>query len=323
LTKPLLEVRDLAVSFETERGRARVLDGVTFQLNAGETLGLVGESGCGKSVTSLAITRLLPKPSGQIDQGQVLLDGVDLFSLSPAELRKIRGPRIGMVFQDAMTALNPVKRLHQQMAESISLHAPELSPKAVQDRSLELLNDVGIPSPELRLNDYPHQLSGGMRQRVMIAMALSAEPDLLIADEPTTALDVTVQAQILALIQRLQKERGMAVIFITHDLGVVAQICERVAVMYAGRIAEQGSVADLFSDPKHPYTRGLFYSIPHLDRQPLTELPTIEGLVPSPFDMPSGCRFSTRCPQVTERCKQPPALQFKQGRELACHEVSL
>ena len=323
MTKPLLEVRDLAVSFETERGRARVLDGVTFQLNAGETLGLVGESGCGKSVTSLAITRLLPKPSGQIDQGQVLLKGVDLFSLSPAELRKIRGPRIGMVFQDAMTALNPVKRLHQQMAESISLHAPELSPKAIQDRSLELLNDVGIPSPELRLNDYPHQLSGGMRQRVMIAMALSAEPDLLIADEPTTALDVTVQAQILALIQRLQKERGMAVIFITHDLGVVAQICERVAVMYAGRIAEQGSVADLFSDPKHPYTRGLFNSIPHLDRQSLTELPTIEGLVPSPFDMPSGCRFSTRCPQVTERCKQSPALQFKQGRELACHEVSL
>ena len=222
----------------------------------------------GKSVTSLAITRLLPKPSGQIDQGEVLLDGVNLLTLSPAELRKIRGPRIGMVFQDAMTALNPVKRLHQQMAESISLHAPELSPKAIQARSLELLNDVGIPSPELRLNDYPHQLSGGMRQRVMIAMALSAEPDLLIADEPTTALDVTVQAQILALIQRLQKERGMAVIFITHDLGVVAQICERVAVMYAGRIAEQGSVADLFSDPKHPYTRGLFNSIPHLDREP-------------------------------------------------------
>ena len=323
MTKPLLDVRNLAVSFETERGRAAVLDGVSFQLNAGETLGLVGESGCGKSVTSLAITRLLPKPSGQIDQGEVLLDGVNLLTLSPAELRKIRGPRIGMVFQDAMTALNPVKRLHQQMAESISLHAPELSPKAIQDRSLELLNDVGIPSPELRLNDYPHQLSGGMRQRVMIAMALSAEPDLLIADEPTTALDVTVQAQILALIQRLQKERGMAVIFITHDLGVVAQICERVAVMYAGRIAEQGSVADLFSDPKHPYTRGLFNSIPHLDREPLTELPTIEGLVPSPFDMPRGCRFSTRCPQVTERCKQSPELQFKQGRELACHEVSL
>lgn len=320
---PLLSVQDLSVSFRTERGRAAVLDGVSFDLMPGETLGLVGESGCGKSVTSLGITRLLPKPSGQIDQGSVFLSGQNLMSLSAFEMRAIRGPRIGMIFQDAMTALNPVQRLSRQMDESIRLHAPELSKAQAHARAVELLTDVGIPSPELRLNDYPHQLSGGMRQRVMIAMALSAEPDLLIADEPTTALDVTVQAQILALIQRLQAERGMAVIFITHDLGVVAQICQRVAVMYAGRIVEQGSVKTLFQNPKHPYTQGLFDSIPHLDREPLTPLPTIEGQVPSPFDMPPGCRFAPRCAKATDRCTSRPVLQTDNQRTLACHEVSL
>lgn len=321
--QPLLSVSDLSVSFTTERGRAGVLDRVSFEVAPSETLGLVGESGCGKSVTSLAITRLLPKPSGQIDQGTVLLDGVNLFELSAADMRRIRGPRIGMIFQDAMTALNPVQRLHRQMDESIRLHAPQLSESEARKKAIELLTEVGIPSPELRLNDYPHQLSGGMRQRVMIAMALSAEPDLLIADEPTTALDVTVQAQILALIKRLQAERGMAVIFITHDLGVVAQICQRVAVMYAGRIVEQGQVRDLFRDPKHPYTQGLFASIPHLDRTPLTPLPTIEGLVPSPFEMPNGCRFAPRCPKAKPHCDQEPRLQSNAGRTLACHEVEL
>ena len=318
-----LSVKDLSVSFTTERGRAGVLDGVSFDLAKGETLGLVGESGCGKSVTSLGITRLLPKPSGQIDAGEVWLDGVNLLELPAIEMQRIRGPRIGMIFQDAMTALNPVQRLHVQMDESIRLHAPELSKSQALARAIELLTDVGIPSPEMRLNDYPHQLSGGMRQRVMIAMALAAEPDLLIADEPTTALDVTVQAQILMLIKRLQQQRGMAVIFITHDLGVVAQLCQRVAVMYAGRIVEQGSVKALFSDPKHPYTRGLFDSIPHLDRQPLTPLPTIEGLVPSPFDMPAGCRFAPRCPKAQSHCQTRPPLQSKDQRTLACHEVSL
>ena len=318
-----LSVKDLSVSFTTERGRAGVLDGVSFDLAKGETLGLVGESGCGKSVTSLGITRLLPKPSGQIDAGEVWLDGVNLLELPAIEMQRIRGPRIGMIFQDAMTALNPVQRLHVQMDESIRLHAPELSKSQALARAIELLTDVGIPSPEMRLNDYPHQLSGGMRQRVMIAMALAAEPDLLIADEPTTALDVTVQAQILMLIKRLQQQRGMAVIFITHDLGVVAQLCQRVAVMYAGRIVEQGSVKALFSDPKQPYTRGLFDSIPHLDRQPLTPLPTIEGLVPSPFDMPAGCRFAPRCPKAQSHCQTRPPLQSKDQRTLACHEVSL
>ena len=318
-----LSVKDLSVSFTTERGRAGVLDGVSFDLAKGETLGLVGESGCGKSVTSLGITRLLPKPSGQIDAGEVWLDGVNLLELPAIEMQRIRGPRIGMIFQDAMKALNPVQRLHVQMDESIRLHAPELSKSQALARAIELLTDVGIPSPEMRLNDYPHQLSGGMRQRVMIAMALAAEPDLLIADEPTTALDVTVQAQILMLIKRLQQQRGMAVIFITHDLGVVAQLCQRVAVMYAGRIVEQGSVKALFSDPKHPYTRGLFDSIPHLDRQPLTPLPTIEGLVPSPFDMPAGCRFAPRCPKAQSHCQTRPPLQSKDQRTLACHEVSL
>lgn len=318
-----LSVKDLSVSFTTERGRAGVLDGVSFDLAKGETLGLVGESGCGKSVTSLGITRLLPKPSGQIDAGEVWLDGVNLLELPAIEMQRIRGPRIGMIFQDAMTALNPVQRLYVQMDESIRLHAPELSKSQARARAIELLTDVGIPSPEMRLNDYPHQLSGGMRQRVMIAMALAAEPDLLIADEPTTALDVTVQAQILMLISRLQQQRGMAVIFITHDLGVVAQLCQRVAVMYAGRIVEQGSVKALFSDPKHPYTQGLFDSIPHLDRQPLTPLPTIEGLVPSPFDMPAGCRFAPRCPKAQSHCQTRPPLQSKDQRTLACHEVSL
>lgn len=321
--QPLLSVKDLSVSFTTERGRAGVLDRVSFDIAPSETLGLVGESGCGKSVTSLAITRLLPKPSGQIDHGSVHLDGRNLFDLSPAEMRHVRGPRIGMIFQDAMTALNPVQRLHRQMEESIRLHAAHLSKSQARDKAVELLTEVGIPSPEQRLNDYPHQLSGGMRQRVMIAMALSAEPDLLIADEPTTALDVTVQAQILALIKRLQAERGMAVIFITHDLGVVAQICQRVAVMYAGRIVEQGPVRELFTQPKHPYTQGLFASIPHLNRTPLTPLPTIEGLVPSPFEMPPGCRFAPRCPQAKPHCDQVPAQQHQGARMLACHEAQL
>lgn len=320
----LLKVQDLSVAFETEQGRAEVLDRVSFSIDRGQTLGLVGESGCGKSVTSLAIMRLLPKPSGRVTHGQVVLDGQDILALPRDQLGAIRGPRIGMIFQDAMTALNPVKRIRVQLFESLTLHGETWSKGDLQRRAVELLDQVGIPEPALRLNDYPHQLSGGMRQRVMIAMALAGDPDLLIADEPTTALDVTVQAQILELIQRLQREHGMAVIFITHDLGVVAQICQRIAVMYAGRIVEQADVKSLFKTPKHPYTQGLLNSIPRLDREPLSELPTIEGLVPSALSMPNGCRFAPRCPHAVPRCSdEAPAFQHQGVRALACHQVQL
>ena len=320
----LLRVDNLSVAFATEAGRAEVLDGVSFSIGAGETLGIVGESGCGKSVTSLAIMRLLPQPSGQITGGDICLDGDSLVNRPASAMHAIRGPRIGMIFQDAMTALNPVKRIRAQMAESLSLHGQGHSKRDIQARSIALLEDVGIPEPALRLDDYPHQLSGGMRQRVMIAIALAGDPDLLIADEPTTALDVTVQAQILSLIQSIQAKRNMAVIFITHDLGVVAQVCQRVAVMYAGRIVESAPASELFADPKHPYTQGLLHSIPRLDREPLTALPTIEGLVPSALDMPPGCRFAPRCARAVAHCHaQVPRTQQRGTRQLMCHEASL
>ncbi len=320
----LLDVDNLSVSFTTEAGEARVLDAVSFSIARGETLGLVGESGCGKSVTSLALMRLLPQPSGHITGGDIRLDGDSLLKKSIRDMHAIRGPRIGMIFQDAMTALNPVKRIREQLKESLTLHGQKLSKAAIQARCIELLGDVGIPEPALRLDDYPHQLSGGMRQRVMIAMALAGDPDLLIADEPTTALDVTVQAQILSLIQSIQAAHGMAVIFITHDLGVVEPLCQRVAVMYAGRIVETAPAQALFRDPKHPYTQGLLNSIPRLDREPLTPLPTIEGLVPSALNMPNGCRFAPRCPRATDRCTaEAPSMQTTSDRTLACHEVSL
>ena len=262
----VLEVNNLKTSFQTDSGEVTAVDGISFKLERGKTLGLVGESGCGKSVTSLSVMRLLPKPAGRISDGQVLLEiegeKVDISRLAPSELKNVRGKRIAMIFQEPMTALNPVQRIGKQLAETFELHFPEYDRDRVRKECIQLLEKVGISSPEQRLNEYPHQLSGGMRQRVMIAIALACKPDILIADEPTTALDVTVQAQILSLMKKLQQEIGMSIIFITHDLGVVAEICDDIVVMYAGRIVEKGPAKQLLRSPAHPYTRGLLSSIP-------------------------------------------------------------
>ena len=317
----LLEVKDLSVTFDTDERTVGVLDNVCIDVKPGETLGIVGESGCGKSVTSLSIMRLLPQPAGKITNGSVFFDGQDLLSLSKEDMRTIRGRKIAMIFQEPMTALNPVQRVGVQMMESLKLHRSDIS-KEEQRQECEKRHDrVGIPEPRLRLTEYPHQLSGGMRQRVMIAMALLHVPDILIADEPTTALDVTIQAQILELIAELQKQSGMSVIFITHDLAVIAEISDRVVVMYAGRVVEQAKIKDLFENPRHPYTRGLLGSIPTLDGTPKTPLSTIPGMVPSFADMPSGCRFRNRCDYAQERCKtEVPALKETGGSHaVACH----
>ncbi len=295
MTETLLEVRDLRVGFQTERGLLTAVDEVDFILESGKMMGLVGESGCGKSVTARALMRLLEQPSGRVLQGEVLLDGRDILTLPLAAMRKIRGKEIAMIFQEPMTALNPVHRVGRQIVENILLHQ-EIGKNAALKRAVELMEWVGIPAPDERINDYPHQLSGGMRQRVMIAMALSCNPRILIADEPTTALDVTVQAQILDLIKRIQKDTGMAVILITHDLAVVAETCDEVAVMYAGRIVERGPVETVFRSPLHPYTKGLMGCLPKLDHPPKTMLPIIPGMVPGLRDLPVGCRFAARCP---------------------------
>ena len=317
----LLEVQDLSVSFDTDEATVAVLDDVAFQLANGETLGVVGESGCGKSVTSLAIMGLLPKPAGHVTGGQILFRGDDLLSYRPEQMRSIRGRKISMIFQEPMTALNPVQRVGQQLMETLQLHRPESKRDEQLKISVELLDRVGIPEPRQRLTEYPHQLSGGMRQRVMIAMALIHVPDILIADEPTTALDVTIQAQILELIAELQRENGMAVIFITHDLAVIAEIADRVVVMYAGRVAEEATALELFSQPLHPYTQGLLNSIPSLSGTPKTQLKTIRGMVPSFANMPSGCRFRNRCERAQQLCAQevPKYPNAKNGRSVACH----
>ena len=299
----LLSVSDLCVDFQTDHGTLNVLDHVSFDIEKGKTLGLVGESGCGKSVTSLAIMKLLPQPAGNIRSGTVSFNDVPLSSLAPKELRKIRGNRIAMIFQEPMTALNPVKAIGKQIAEVFELHRPELTKKQMFEETINVLDKVGIPDTGKRIFEYPHQLSGGMRQRVMIAMALACKPDLLIADEPTTALDVTIQAQILDLMQSLQKEYGMGILFITHDLGVIAELCDDVVVMYAGRVAEKSSVKELFKQPKHPYTKGLLNSIPKLNQAKKSRLNTIEGQVPTLQNMPQGCRFYNRCPYKQEDCK--------------------
>ena len=295
MTEPLLEVRDLRVGFQTEEGLLTAVDDVAFTLESGKMMGLVGESGCGKSVTARTLMRLLEQPSGRVLKGEVLLEGRDVLTLPLEAMRNIRGKEIAMIFQEPMTALNPVHRVGRQIVENILLHQ-EIGANAALKRAVELMEWVGIPAPDERINDYPHQLSGGMRQRVMIAMALSCNPKILIADEPTTALDVTVQAQILDLIKRLQKDTGMAVILITHDLGVVAETCDDVAVMYAGRIVERGPVETVFRSPQHPYTKGLMGCLPRLDHQPKTMLPIIPGMVPGLRDLPEGCRFAARCP---------------------------
>jgi oligopeptide/dipeptide ABC transporter ATP-binding protein len=293
MSSPILQVENLVTAFDTDAGRMTAVDGISFEVPSGKTLGIVGESGCGKSVTAFSITRLLPQPHGKILGGSIRFEGRDLAALPVEEMQKIRGNDISMIFQEPMTALNPVQTVGRQLAEAILLHT-ECSKAEVLARSIDMMKKVRIPAPEQRLNEYPHQLSGGMRQRVMIAMALMNKPKLLIADEPTTALDVTVQAQILELIADLQKEMGMSVILITHDLGVIAEVCDEVAVMYAGRIVEKASVFDLFAHPRHAYTQGLLESIPRLDSKPKTLLKAIPGNVPSIADFKPGCRFAER-----------------------------
>ncbi|MFP6795717.1 MAG: ABC transporter ATP-binding protein [Pseudomonadales bacterium] len=316
----LLEVRGLRTGFDTDAGFVEVLDGVSFELAAGETLGLVGESGCGKSVSALSIMKLLPQPAGKITAGSIEFQNRDLVTLAKEEMHEVRGNRISMIFQEPMTALNPVHRVGNQIVEAVKLHEPDLTTRIARRRALEMLERVGIPAPDQRLQDYPHQLSGGMRQRVMIAMALAMHPDLLIADEPTTALDVTIQAQILDLLRDMQRESGMAILFITHDLGVIAELCDRVTVMYAGCVVEQAGVAELFSQPRHPYTQGLLRSIPRLDSSPKQPLATIPGVVPALIDMPDGCRFRNRCPNADNECERrsPELIQFAE-RHIACH----
>ncbi|PMP75194.1 MAG: peptide ABC transporter ATP-binding protein [Chloroflexus aggregans] len=317
---PLLEVRDLRTYFHTQDGIVKAVDGVSFYVNRGETLGIVGESGCGKSVTSLSIMRLIPNPPGKIVSGQILFDGEDLLQASEEEMRHIRGNRIAMIFQDPMTSLNPVLTIGRQITESLELHL-KLSKKEARDRAIELLDMVGIPSPSKRLDNYPHQFSGGMRQRVMIAMALSCNPELLIADEPTTALDVTIQAQILELINRLREELETAVILITHDLGVVAGMTDRVTVMYAGKVVEEGPTAEIFANPRMPYTIGLLRSIPRLDEERGRRLTPIRGLPPNLIDLPPICPFSPRCDYAREEClaRVPELRRVGPDHRAACH----
>jgi len=317
--QPVLEVRNLVTTFDTDAGRLTAVDGVSFQVRRGRTLGIVGESGCGKSVTAFSIMRLLPQPMGKIAGGQVLFDGIDLVTAPPEEMLKIRGGRIGMIFQEPMTALNPVHTIGRQLSEVFLLHRTQDKREALA-LSIEILGKVGIPSPEVRVGEYPHQLSGGMRQRVVIAMALACKPSVVIADEPTTALDVTIQAQILELMQELQHEMGMAIVLITHDLGVIAEMCDDVVVMYAGQVAEAGPVERIFAAPSHPYTRGLLESIPRLATPRKTRLKTIEGMVPSLADMPVGCRYQNRCPYRAEICAQPPPQEWvDDNHRVACH----
>jgi len=322
-TSALLTITDLKVAFDTEQGRIHAVDGVGFFLEKGSILGIAGESGCGKSVTALSIIRLLPKPMSSIVAGQILFQDRDLLAIPIRQMHSIRGRKIAMIFQEPMTALNPVHSVGRQMTEVYALHFPDMTASSMHAGALEMLDRVGIPDPGQVLKKYPHQLSGGIRQRVMIAMALSCEPDILIADEPTTALDVTIQAQILELIKDLREKSGMSIILITHDLGVIAENCDHVVVMYAGRIAETADVRSLFSHPLHPYTKGLLTSIPSRAKTAKALLPTIEGSVPSLSDMPTGCRFAGRCPLAEDLCRQVLPLEkpVGKGRTAACHLV--
>jgi oligopeptide/dipeptide ABC transporter ATP-binding protein len=317
----LLEVNNLRTYFPTRRGLVRAVDGVSFYLDRGELLGLVGESGCGKSMTALSVMRLIAPP-GKIVEGEILFDGQDLLKLSDAEMRQMRGDDIAMIFQDPMTSLNPVFTVGEQIAEALRLHR-KLSRKDAKRAAIEAMREVAIPDPARRIDDYPHQLSGGMRQRVMIAMALACNPKLLIADEPTTALDVTIQAQILELLDELRKQRELAVLLITHDLGVVAEVADRVAVMYTGRIVEESPVDELFARPKHPYTEGLLRSVPKLTSEHVARkerLETIDGTVPRPTDLPPGCHFAPRCSHRMPRCTEEdiPLYQLEKGVQVRC-----
>jgi oligopeptide/dipeptide ABC transporter ATP-binding protein len=320
--KPILQVEALMTEFKTERGIVNAVNKVSFDLYKGQTLGIVGESGSGKSVTNLSILRLIEFPPGRITQGRVLYRDQDLLSLEESEVRSIRGKHISMIFQDPLTSLNPVIKIWKQIAEALMLHQG-ISKKDAKEKAIELLHLIGIPDARMRAECYPHQFSGGMRQRVMIAMALSCNPDILIADEPTTALDVTIQAQILDLIRNMSEQNQTAVIMITHDLGVIAEMCDQVCVMYAGRIVERANVEDLFADPRHPYTLGLLDSIPRLDRSGVHRLHSIPGAPPDLMHLPQGCPFQPRCPKAMAKCTQslPPETYFtgQSGpRSVAC-----
>ena len=318
----LLDIRGLRTQFFTDDGLARAVDGVSYSLEKGETVGVVGESGCGKSVTALSVLRLIPDPPGKIVDGEIIFEGTNLLELSAADMRRIRGNDISMIFQEPMTSLNPVFTIGNQITEAVRLHQG-LNKKDALDKAVEALKLVGIPVPERRVHEYPHQLSGGMRQRAMIAMALSCNPKVLIADEPTTALDVTIEAQILDLMRTLQDDLGTAIIMITHDLGVIADIARKVVVMYAGKVVEQAPVERIFASPNHPYTQGLLQSLPRVDKdasgakQRLQEIP---GIVPSLLNLPTGCKFASRCPSVMPQCKEqePPLEQVAGDHFSAC-----
>ena len=319
--EPLLSVRNLTVQFKTDTGTVKAVDDISFDIFKGETVGLVGESGCGKSMTSLALLGLIPKPNGSYGpKSQIIYKGKNLAKFNESSWRKLRGKELSMIFQEPMTALNPVFTVRNQMTEVILRHKVAANKKAAVEVAIGLLEKVGIPSPEKRVHDYPHQLSGGMRQRVMIAMALAAKPGLLLADEPTTALDVTTQAQVMEQLSKLQNDMGMTTLLVTHDLGGIAENCQRVIVMYCGKIIETASVTDLFANPQHPYTKGLLESIPKVRDKKIEVLPTIEGTVPDIKNLPKGCRFADRCVKQTEQCLEslPQLKETAQSRQVAC-----
>ncbi len=321
MSKILLQVEDLCTSFFTRAGEFKAVDGISFNVHEGETFGLVGESACGKTVTGLSILRLLPEPAGRIVGGKVILDGTNLMDLSKKEMRTYRGKMISMILQDPMTSLNPVYTVGNQISESVRLHQG-LRDEMVEDEVISALRLLRIPAPEMRIRDYPFQMSGGMRQRVVGSIAMSCRPRLLIADEPTTALDATIQAQYIALFKDIQKQTDVAIIFITHDFGVVANICHRVAVMYAGKIIETAATSTIFKAPKHPYTSALIHSVPRLDQKD-ERLYSIEGQPPSLLNLPPGCRFAPRCPEVQDICQkeQPPTVEISDGHSVSCWKV--
>jgi oligopeptide/dipeptide ABC transporter ATP-binding protein len=319
---PVLKVENLRTYFQTRWGTVKAVDGVSFELRKGETLGIVGESGSGKSVTMLSMMRLIPIPPGRIVEGTITLDGEDLLQLSESEMSKVRGSKIALIIQDPMTSLNPVFSIGNQVTEAIRIHQ-DIPKRSVMEKALEVLRKVNIPAAESRIRDYPHQLSGGMRQRVVGAIGISCQPLVLIADEPTTSLDVTIQAQYLKLLRDLQQESGMSLIFITHDFGIVAKMCDRVAVMYAGKIVEVGSVRDIFNKPSHPYTEALLASVPKMEED-VDRLYAIEGQPPLLHDLPVGCSFADRCPYVMDRCREeyPPEFPVDEGHYSACWRLA-
>lgn len=321
-SEPILEIKDLCVEFQTVEGTVHAVDHLNYTLHKGEKLGIVGESGSGKSVSSLGMMQLIPNPPGRITGGEILYHGKDLVKASEKEMQKIRGNEISMIFQEPMTSLNPIIKCGKQIAESLRLHRG-MKKKEAMEEAVQMMHAVGIANPEVRAHEYPHQMSGGMRQRVMIAMALACQPQILIADEPTTALDVTIQAQILDLIRELNESMGTSVVFITHDLGVVSELCDTVIVMYTGHIVEQALVKELFENPKHPYTRGLLNAIPRITKE-RNPLETIEGMVPNPNERIEGCSFSPRCPYATDQCRkaEPPMTELPDGRLVRCWQYA-